>query len=517
MLWLLSFKRNKVIPGALCAILVLALAALPGSDVSVSARERYKVSRQRVAPGLVLVKIVDRRGPNRIRVLRVDKSRELTLDTVLANDKIPGHETTSSMARRKGAIAAINGDYTLLPSDPGAGRPVNLFARDGRLDASPLIWGRNFALSYDEQSAYVGHPRFSVTAHQHDSGETWKIRNWNDQQATEPGYAAYTPEGGTLFRPPENACSLRLTTPGAVAWNEDQTGVQQDLVVEAVRCGPRRMARHGGIVVSAPEGTRHATAMAESIAVGETLTLTWSSGWPGVLETIGGNPTLLENGVVTAEDCDDSYFCDRNPRTGVGVTRTGKVLLVTVDGRQEDSVGMTPVEFADLRTYLGATDALNLDGGGSTAMWVEGRIVNRPSDHPERAVGSALVVLPQPDYDEPVPAPYPGGPIPSPSPSPTLSPSPEVSPSPSACALRTTPVTLDALTGFERALPIVAAPSPRCAPLFDAGSTGGMLDALARGDLGRRARLPRLLQRALDVYRGELSCRRFLRTSASRS
>ncbi|MDQ4025519.1 MAG: hypothetical protein M3217_08525, partial [Actinomycetota bacterium] len=159
----------------------------------------------------------DRKVPNRIRVLRVDKSRELTLDTVLANDVIPGHETTSSMASRKGAIAAINGDYTLTPSDPGAGRPVNLFATDGRLDASPLIWGRNFAMSYDEQSAYFGHPKVTISALQHDSGELWKIRDWNVQQTSGPGYAAYTPEGGSLFRPPENACSLRLTSPGAVA------------------------------------------------------------------------------------------------------------------------------------------------------------------------------------------------------------------------------------------------------------------------------------------------------------
>ena len=120
----------------MCASL---LVTLPGRDAPVSARECYRVRRERIAPGAVLLRITDRRGPNRIRVLRVDQSRELTLDTVLANDAIPRHETTSSMATREGALAAINGDYTLLPSDPGAGRPVNLFARDGRLDASPLI------------------------------------------------------------------------------------------------------------------------------------------------------------------------------------------------------------------------------------------------------------------------------------------------------------------------------------------------------------------------------------------
>lgn len=497
---------RRIVFGALVALLA-TLVVVPGRGTQAESRERYRVRRERIAPGLTLLRITDRRGPNRIRVLRVDASRELSLEPVLANDTIPGHETTTSMAERSGAIAAINGDYTLLPSDPGAGRPVNLFSNDGELITSSLIWGRNFALSHDEQTAYVGHPSVSITALQHDSGELWKIRDWNEQQVEPNGYSVYTPEGGSLFRPPENACSVRLASPGTLEWNEDGSGVQQELLVEAFRCGPRRMARRGGIVVSAPLGTRHATTMEESLAVGETISVTWSAGWPGVLDTIGGNPTLLEDGVITAEDCDTSYFCDRNPRTGVGVTESGVVLLVTVDGRQEKSIGMTPVQFAELMRYLGATWALNLDGGGSTTMWVEGEIVNRPSDNPERPVGSALVVLPGPDVDEPVPAPYTP---PSPVPSPSISPSPSVSPSVSPSGgLDVRPVEIVPLSGFERAL--LVPPSPRCRSLRDPGSTGGMLDALARGDLGPRpARLPRLLESALDVYRGQLSCRGFL-------
>lgn len=510
MLWLRGVASKSVFFGALVALVAAALALPPGGGTAAHSRERYRSRRERIAPGLTLVRMTDRRGPNRIRVLRVDASRELSLEPVLANDRIPGHETTSSMAERNGAIAAVNGDYTLLPSEPGAGRPVDLFARDGELITSSLIWGRNFALSHDEQSAYIGHPNVSITALQHDSGELWKIQDWNEQPVETTGYSVYTPEGGTSFRPPENACSVRLAAPGTLEWNEDGSGVQQELLVEAFRCSEGRMARRGGIVVSAPIDTRKARSMESSLAIGETISLTWSAGWPGVLETIGGNPTLLEDGVITAEDCDTSYFCDRNPRTGVGVTASGKILLVTVDGRQEKSIGMTPVQFARLMQYLGATWALNLDGGGSTAMWVDGELVNRPSDVPERPVGSALVVLPAPDADEPVPAPYtPPAPVPSPSgsPSPSFSPSPSVSPSASSAAA----AAFVPLSGFERALPLPVTRSPRCSSLRDPASTGGMLDALVRGDLGPRPhRLPRTFARALDVYRGRLTCARFL-------
>ena len=74
----------------------------------------------------------------------------------------------------------------------------------------------------------------------------------------------------------------------------------------------------------------------------------------------------------------------------------GRLILVTVDGRRPGwSAGVTLAEAARLMRSLGARDALNLDGGGSSAMTVRGRVVSRPSDAGgERPVSDALVVLP---------------------------------------------------------------------------------------------------------------------------
>jgi hypothetical protein len=121
---------------------------------------------------------------------------------------------------------------------------------------------------------------------------------------------------------------------------------------------------------------------------------------PGSFEAIvGGGPRLVKRGrirVRTVPEGFSSAFAARNPRTLAGVTRGGELLLVTVDGRQpRRSVGVTLVEAARLMRALGAREALNLDGGGSTAMVVGGKLVNRPSDGAERAVSDALVVLPE--------------------------------------------------------------------------------------------------------------------------
>jgi exopolysaccharide biosynthesis protein len=84
----------------------------------------------------------------------------------------------------------------------------------------------------------------------------------------------------------------------------------------------------------------------------------------------------------------------RNPRTVAGVTRAGHVLLVTVDGRAPGhSVGASFAEEAAIMRALGARDALNLDGGGSTAMVAGGALLTQPSDATgERPVGDAILV-----------------------------------------------------------------------------------------------------------------------------
>jgi exopolysaccharide biosynthesis protein len=114
---------------------------------------------------------------------------------------------------------------------------------------------------------------------------------------------------------------------------------------------------------------------------------------------VGGGPRLVRNARLAAAGDPGIYgagFADaRHPRTAVGVRADGRILLVTVDGRQpERSVGMTIAELTALLLELGAVEALNMDGGGSTTMVADGRVVNNPSDLAgERPVGDALLVL----------------------------------------------------------------------------------------------------------------------------
>jgi hypothetical protein len=126
------------------------------------------------------------------------------------------------------------------------------------------------------------------------------------------------------------------------------------------------------------------------------------------LDVINGGPRLLDNGEIqiTAnaegfnwQENPEFYYrfgVRRNPRTLAGITATGKLLLVTVDGRQPGwSVGASFLESAKILRSLGAVDAVNLDGGGSTSITINQQLVNRPSDATgERPIADAMTISP---------------------------------------------------------------------------------------------------------------------------
>jgi exopolysaccharide biosynthesis protein len=87
------------------------------------------------------------------------------------------------------------------------------------------------------------------------------------------------------------------------------------------------------------------------------------------------------------------WFLQRNPRTFAGIDAWGRTLFVTVDGRQVDELGLSIPETAAVAQSLGMVEAINLDGGGSTAMVIRGELISHPSDAAgERAVGDAIVI-----------------------------------------------------------------------------------------------------------------------------
>lgn len=112
---------------------------------------------------------------------------------------------------------------------------------------------------------------------------------------------------------------------------------------------------------------------------------------------VSGGPLLLAHGRVNvrteAENIAPDISRGRAPRTALGIKKDGTVLLVVVDGRNSFSSGMTLTELAQYMLRLGADSALNFDGGGSSEMVINGKLVNMPSDGRERRVSVGLGLL----------------------------------------------------------------------------------------------------------------------------
>lgn len=113
---------------------------------------------------------------------------------------------------------------------------------------------------------------------------------------------------------------------------------------------------------------------------------------------VGGGPVLVQNNKVQISNDEERKFSgkainDRHPRTAIGYTNDNKIIILVAEGRSETASGLTLTQEAQILTDLGCKEALNLDGGGSTCMLLNGKQTNRPSDKEgERAVPSVFII-----------------------------------------------------------------------------------------------------------------------------
>jgi exopolysaccharide biosynthesis protein len=137
------------------------------------------------------------------------------------------------------------------------------------------------------------------------------------------------------------------------------------------------------------------------LSIGKRMPNSWFDSHGGYIDVLVTGPLLLENRQKSVMP-GTSLVTNTHPRSAVGVRGCHKVIFITVDGRDREAAGMTLYELAELMRLLKCSDAVNLDGGGSTTMWIDGKpfngVVNMPSDNRkwdhegERAVANILIV-----------------------------------------------------------------------------------------------------------------------------
>jgi Phosphodiester glycosidase len=452
--------------------LVLVAATLLLSPAEGVGAATLTVNHQLIAPGTYFSWGTDVSGgnPRQVAILEVHPGgTDATIDTAMPKASMPGSDFISRMVPKEAnAIAGVNGDF-------GSVRPDHAFLMDGDLWQSGLESGVNFGVRRDETGASIGKPHVNVSVTTPTS--TVSVDRVNSSEGVTAAQAKtevamFSPRGGTSEKPAVKVCSVRLKSPTPLAWTAHKKGVQRKYTVDKQKCAkksatttPLGVQANTLVLTSAKgPGTRQAQIKAFKSLIGHQVTVKWSmGGFSDVLDAIGGDPQLLVNGVINtsvlnkAKCKKGSTVGCNNPRTAIGINQACvdgsgdcTIWIVVVDGRQGTwSKGMCltdnktlpsgntacigAVGLAHFMQNLGAVDAINLDGGGSTGMWIrtdllsqaaknvvqptcqsvqgaanptKGCFVNRPTTDgttiKERSAQSAVMVLNGPDTNEPL-------------------------------------------------------------------------------------------------------------------
>lgn len=387
--------------GAFAALLVAAPATWA---------QATSVTGTRVlAPGVSYRRFTDARGPWIVSVVRVDLRRaDLMVRHARALDSLRGRERTTEMVRRAAGtgtrvLAAVNADFFDLTS----GENENNQVVNGE-------WWKGLKVTDSPYDTYDNvHAQFVLDSARHPSIDRYLFdgRAWARAGMTPILTLNARPtgayEGTVLYTPRFGATTPRDTTRQIVEAALLAAGHRGDTTLFVRRgvlvAGSGSPIPRAGAVLSA-YGAR--AKEVQAMMDGDTVRILLGTlprlprgrapalvvgGWPRILRdgrNVAANAAIVEGTISRNAEA-------RHPRTAVGVSRDGAtLLLVVVDGRSSASVGATLVELAVLMRRLGAWQALNFDGGGSTTMVIDGAIVNTPSDATgEREVGNALLVV----------------------------------------------------------------------------------------------------------------------------
>jgi hypothetical protein len=327
------------------------------------------------------------RGPVAVRVVRGPRPTGLyRLRTALSNETVLREEPLSSMQRRlagEATMVGVNGDFSRIAD----GRPNGILVRDGVLVTPPSGERSSLGIQLD---GLLDVRRVGFAATWRGSEAPRKLDDLNDVPRRN-GIALFTPDWGPATpRLPGSYAVVLEAFPAAVP-GTDLVGT-----VTSVAQGASVPLAPGRAVLVASGSARTALRVEAPVGAAVTVRLTLRPDWATVSDAVGGGPLLVRDGKVVhdaGEAFTSSQLVPRHPRTAVGQLADGRLVFAVVDGRQPGySIGMTTLEMALLMVRLGAVEAMQLDGGGSSTLAFDGRVLNVPSDGRERPVPTALLL-----------------------------------------------------------------------------------------------------------------------------
>ena len=343
-----------------------------------------------IAPGVVRYKYeVTRDKKNaQTNVVTVDLNNPyIKINTVAGGGTYTNKATVSQMADRTNAVALVNGDFFTMQLQ---GVPLGASIIDGDMKSSPAVLTDIWSFGIDENNtAFIDSTKFvgSVTA---PNGKSYPIDGLNKTFYWYQPSKEYSHESKIqMYNSFWSSKSRGDKTAGEVLLSKDN-------VVEQI-------VYRKNIDMKIPEGKKILQVsggserfMRENVKVGDKLQINTNiepnRNWKMM---IGGHALLVENGAIKKYTKDVNSIGGVRARTAVGISQDGKtVYIVSAEGRTNRSPGLSLNELSQFMLDLGAYKAMNLDGGGSTAMAVRnlGDLKRTRVTNPEKNAGERKVV-----------------------------------------------------------------------------------------------------------------------------
>ncbi len=328
--------------------------------------------------------------PVKMNLLRLDLTK-VRLDVVHATDAAIRLETTSSIAQRYGAFAAINAGFFRIDRNIYEGDDVSLLMVDGKLLSENSSNRISLFIENERAATQVSLERVNAEISLSFRKTTLPVSGINRERKKDE-LIIFTPELHRTTLTDNNGLEISVVN-GKIVQISDGKGSS--------------VIPPNGFVLSATGKFRGEL---ENLKIGDKLKIadsfkktsdhTDAFGMRAVEDIVSGVPQLIKDGKIDItwqeEKSSKSFVETKHPRTAVAKLKDGKFLMVTVDGRSEASGGIGLEDLAKILLEMGATDAMNLDGGGSSTMFLDGKIVNHPSDKEgERKIGDAILVTPR--------------------------------------------------------------------------------------------------------------------------
>ena len=360
-----------------------------------------------VGPGVIAAKYDIPALPLKVSVTEMDLTNPyIVMETCLGAEKSVGTETPVNMATRNTrpgheVVAAVNGDFFMTAPTNEVGLPVSGQVRGGELVLSSH--NRACLVLDNDNRPYMD--RLTFTGRVTCGERSFALNLVNRMRYAYEDIAAnqsilFTRSYGPVTYDGSSSGKMVLLRPadGAFSWNCN--GVEQ-CVIESIFDAQGSTTIPDGKAILWLKGTyaNQVSAMnvGDELSISFKLTLNNEPGDVTINQLIGGsNHIIMKNGQFMED------WAERHPRTAIGFNADStRLYFVVVDGRHMTSVGVTLKEMKGIFDALGAVNAVNLDGGGSSCMVVNDEVINHPSDGPVRAVGNGcLLVATAPVDDE---------------------------------------------------------------------------------------------------------------------